>query len=192
MDTALIATVSALVLALITSGLTYLATKRHATRANRFAYSSRQLSELYGPLHALERASYSYYKELERMYGEGQGRQFLVSDLTGSPSGDLLNVWKYSVRHVFMPINRRIFDLIITKTDLLEDDEMPQCLVNFCAHVTGYEVTLARWDDGDFSVLVSVVQHPSEEFARYLQSTYSSLKKRHAKELQQGMSAKLV
>jgi hypothetical protein len=42
-----------------------------------------------------------------------------------------------------MPANRTIHELIVTKTHLLDDDEMPAVLLAFLAHVSGYEVTMS-------------------------------------------------
>jgi hypothetical protein len=51
--------------------------------------------------------------------------------------------WIAWMRTVFMPANRTIHELIVTKTHLLDDDEMPAVLLAFLAHVSGYEVTMS-------------------------------------------------
>ena len=71
-----------------------------------------------------------------------------------------------------------MFDIILSKTDLIEGDEMPRSLVDFCAHVTGYEVTLAHWEDGDYSNLGSVVDHPGSALNEDIETKYRELKLR--------------
>ena len=83
-----------------------------------------------------------------------------------------VRAWQYWLKHVFMPINRTMFDTILAKTDLIEGDEMPQSFVDFCAHVNGYEVTLAQWADDDYSNLGSVINHPGSALEVHVEATY--------------------
>jgi hypothetical protein len=32
----------------------------------------------------------------------------------------------------------------------LIEDEMPECLLKFCAHKAGYDVLIERWKQGDY------------------------------------------
>jgi hypothetical protein len=82
------------------------------------------------------------------------------------------------MRVVFTPSNRRIVQLIEEHSHLLEDDDMPQVLLDFCAHVAGYEVTITDWDRGDYSVLVSIIDHPGSVLPRYAASRFTDLKTR--------------
>jgi hypothetical protein len=153
--------------------LTYNTTRRLSRRSDQIAFVGRQLNELYGPLHALSSASNASWVEFRKRYGAD--RVSLFSSRT--PREDEVEAWKYWLKCVFMPINRRMFDAILTKTDLIEGPEMPQCFVDFCAHVTGYEVTLARWEDGDYSSLTSVINHP-RSIDDYIKMKYHDLKMR--------------
>jgi hypothetical protein len=74
-----------------------------------------------------------------------------------------------------MPINRRVLDIVLTKMDLIEG-EMPQCFIDFCSHVTSLEVTLAQWEDGDYSSLSLVAQHPGASFDEHIRARYEELK----------------
>jgi len=84
------------------------------------------------------------------------------------------------MRVVFTPSNRRVVQLIEDHSDLLDDDDMPQVLLDFCAHVAGYEVTLNKWDHGDYSVLTSLINHPGTALSEYAPSTFASLQARHS------------
>jgi hypothetical protein len=67
-----------------------------------------------------------------------------------------------------MPGNRRLREVIVSKADLLIDNDLPACLTAFCAHVSGWEVALRRWEDGDHSITGSAIPFPAEldEYAR--------------------------
>lgn len=90
-----------------------------------------------------------------------------------------LHIWGCWLKHVFMPINRRMLDIILLKMDLVEGDT-PQCLIAFCSHATSLEVTLAQWEDKEYSNLAFVVPHPGAALDDYINSQYESLKTRQA------------
>ena len=173
MTGAWIAALAATVVALISAFLSYNTTRRLSRQSDQIAFVNRQLSEFYGPLQALSRASAASWIEFRKRYGVG--RQSLFARGT-PPTDEEVHAWKYWLKHVFMPMNRRIFDTILAKADLIEGDEMPQVFVDFCAHVTGYEVTLAQWEDGDYSRLVSVINHPGPAFHDHIEMMYRKLK----------------
>ena len=53
-----------------------------------------------------------------------------------------------------MPVNRRIYDLVISKGDLLIDGKMPDVLLQLCAHISAYEAVLAQWERGNYDIRV--------------------------------------
>jgi hypothetical protein len=175
MTTAWIAAASAAIVALISAFLTYNTTRRLSRRNDQITFVGRQLGELYGPLYALSQASSNSWSEFRKKYGAD--RPYLFTDGV-VPSEDDVRAWKYWLPHVFMPLNRRMFDVILARTDLIDGEEMPQCFIDFCAHVTGYEVTMAQWADGDYSTLASVINHPGSSFHRHVEMKYKELKKR--------------
>ena len=181
MIAAWIAAVSAAVISLMSAFLTYNTTRRLSRRSDQIAFVGRQLSELYGPLYALAKASSISWAEFMRKQGGGRGYLF---DSRTRQDDDLVREWTYWLRNVFMPINRKMLDALLSKADLIDDIEMPQCLIDFCAHVTGYEVTLAKWEDKDFSVVGSIINHPGSSFQDYVEGKYKELKVRQASLLQ--------
>jgi hypothetical protein len=78
-----------------------------------------------------------------------------------------------------MPVNRRMLEIILTRMDLVEG-EIPQCFIDFCSHVTGLEVTLAQWEDGDYSSLSLVAPHPGTPFDDHIRERYGELRQRQA------------
>lgn len=49
---------------------------------------------------------------------------------------------------------------------------MPPLLLNLCAHVSGYEITVARWSHGDHDEHQSVVPFPGDEVRTYARSGF--------------------
>ena len=40
---------------------------------------------------------------------------------------------------------------ILSRLDLLIEDEIPECLELICAHVAAYKPILEKWEQGDYS-----------------------------------------
>src|SRR5215471_10282101 len=108
-----IAAASAAVVALMSAFLTYNTTLRLSSHNEKMAFLNRQLSELYGPLQALNRASETSWNEFRSKY-YGDAVDISTLDEHGR------TLWKYWISHVFMPINRRMLDIILQHTDLID------------------------------------------------------------------------
>ncbi|WP_258047326.1 hypothetical protein [Streptomyces sp. SM13] len=67
-------------------------------------------------------------------------------------------------------------DLVVPHADLLRESEMPPIPLKPCAHVSGYEITAARWAQGRFDQHLSVVSFPSQDLADYAREGFTSLK----------------
>jgi hypothetical protein len=163
---------------------TYYNNLRLARRADQLDRVSRQLSELYGPLFALDAASsrlWNEFRQRQRLFWEpGDSRDHLAE----------AEAWRLWMATVFMPLNRRMMDVVVAHADLLsESDRMPSCLLDLCAHVAGYEPVLERWRTGEFSPLdrgenVSVVDYPAAELRSYVTAAYQHLKREQVRLLQ--------
>jgi hypothetical protein len=83
------------------------------------------------------------------------------------------------------------YEVIISKAQLLIEDEMPPCLLSFCAHKAGYDVLIERWKQDDYAEHLSVVRHPGDELHTYLRESFTRLKREQARELEatQGRTA---
>jgi hypothetical protein len=75
------------------------------------------------------------------------------------------------------------YEVIINKAYLLIEDEMPQCLLDFCAHKAGYDVVIERWKQGGYAEHLSVVRHPGDALLDYLQRSFIELKRKQAEEI---------
>ncbi|MFJ3305187.1 hypothetical protein ACIPSA_19095 [Streptomyces sp. NPDC086549] len=58
---------------------------------------------------------------------------------------------------------------------------MPEALLQLCAHVSGYEITAARWAQGDFREHLSVVPFPGRGLREYTRDRFTQLKSEQAR-----------
>ncbi len=75
-----------------------------------------------------------------------------------------------------MPSNRQLVELIRTKSDLIIESDIPLCLKDLCAHVAGYEIVLKRWEQQEFSELVSLAEYPTDALLQYTAQSFERLK----------------
>ena len=155
---------------------TYFNNLRLTQRKDRLERINRQLKEFYGPLFAIDQASTISFKAFLGRYGQ-DGRNTLWTD---KPTKEDLLAWQLWITEVLMPLNVQMQKVIIENADLLDEPEMPKCLVTFCAHVSGYKANIKRWEEGDFSYWWSVVRYPGEELHEYLRNTFLRLKTEQA------------
>ena len=155
---------------------------RLAQRTDRLDRVNRQLSGFYGPLLALTRASEESWDAFRRRHRPGGG-SFWRSD--PPPTKQDVLVWRLWITTVFMPMNQRITQLVIEHADLIEEPEMPPCLLAVCAHVAGYQAIIKDWESGDVSLLrednLSLVNFPGQELADYATSRFGRLKAEQSK-----------
>ena len=153
-----------------------------AQRNDRLERINRQLSEFYGPLLALTRASDESWQAFRRRYRPPGGESFWKSDPPLTREDAV--AWRLWMTTVFVPVQRRMMELVLEHADLIEEPEMPPCLLALCAHVAGYQAVLKQWESGEISVKrednVSVVNFPSQELADYAAAEFSRLKAEQA------------
>jgi hypothetical protein len=166
---------SGLVVAVLAASLAYWNAQRLSQRQARLDRVNRQLEELYGPILALSSASAISWSVFRTRYRPDDYYFF-------EPSVELTveerDAWVAWMKTVFMPSNRSIYQLIVSKTHLLDGDDMPPPLLDFLAHVAGYEVVMDAWSRNDYSQLTSLTNHPGDAFNEYLRTSFSHLKRR--------------
>jgi len=145
---------------------------RLTRRKDQLDRVSRQLSELYGPLLALESTEQSTW----RLFRERYRPSGAFWDPDDPPSEDEARIWRLWMTTVFMPLNRKMVDVIRANGDLLAESDMPQCLLDVCAHVAAYEVVLTRWDADDFADHLGLANFPRNELHRYAVDSFTRLK----------------
>jgi hypothetical protein len=159
MSDALIASIAAILVALLGAGLSFVQTRRLQRRQARLARLNAQLEELYGPIYAtLEASRIAYRRLLDKLR---PGSVSLFDPGSAPPSEEELRIFRRWIETVSHPRATEAHERIISKAHLLIEDEMPECLLTFCAHKAGYDVLIQRWHDQDFTEHLSVVRHPA-------------------------------
>ena len=147
----------------------YLNNLRLARRNDRLSRVNKQLSELYGPLLALEAASSRSFDAFRSQNRPDVG-SYWHSD--NPPTRKEADAWRLWMTEVFMPLNIRMEELIITKADLLESSDMPVCLLELVAHVESYKAVQAQWNLGDFSENTAPLEFPGAALHEYAVATF--------------------
>jgi hypothetical protein len=155
----------------------YLTDIRFAQRNDRLERVNRQLSEFYGPLLALTRSSDESWRAFRNRYRPEPGSFW---KLDPPPSREDVIAWRLWMTTVFMPMHQRMTELVLSHADLIDEPDMPPCLLIMCAHVAGYRAILEEWETGAISVArednVSVVNFPAEELGKYASVAFARLK----------------
>ena len=170
-------------LALVGYVATYLNGLRLAQRQERLVRVNRQLSDFYGPLFALTESNSRIFSAFRARNARPDGRSPFVHEIP--PTGAELVEWRLWVTTVFLPNAQTMRDLVIEHADLLRESEMPTILLQLCAHVSGYEITAARWAREDYDQHLSVVPFPADEINNYARQGFTWLKAEQARLLGQ-------
>jgi hypothetical protein len=147
-------------------------------RNDRLERINRQLSDFYGPLLALTRSSERSWVAFRERHRPPGDRSYWRGDppLTEEDAA----AWRLWMTTVFMPMHQQMMDLVLNHADLIDESEMPLCLLDLCAHVSGYQAVLKQWESGDISVArednISVVNFPSQELTAYAAVAFGRLK----------------
>jgi hypothetical protein len=158
---------------------TYLNNLRLARRKDRLDRVSKQLSDFYGPLLALSGAADRSWAEFMDRYRPGAEAFF--GDPASPPTRQHLELFRLWIRHVFMPLNVRMVDVVTNKADLLDEPCVPPFLLQLCAHVASYQAILQRWDNEDFLEDTTGIAFPAQEIIEYAESTFGRLKEEQNK-----------
>src|SRR5206468_1888036 len=115
MDKALLITTTVTVcLAFLGYVMTYTTNLRLAQRAERLARVNRQLSEFYGPVLAMSHATREAWDAFRSEY-RAQGGSYW--DPKNPPSEEEARVYRIWMSTVFIPINLRVYELVLSKAD---------------------------------------------------------------------------
>jgi hypothetical protein len=154
--------------------LTYRNSLRLSRRKDRLDRVTRQLSDLYGPLFATASASKATWLTFREQVRPGGGAFW---DRPGPPpSTEERAAWRLWMTTVFMPLNRRMRDVIVDHADLLDEERIPDLLLEVCAHVAAYEAVLRQWEQSDYSEHTTRINFPADELLRYASEGVRRLK----------------
>jgi hypothetical protein len=165
MSAAVITASASVLVAVLAFLLNQVAQVRQERRQARLSRVNSQLRDLYGPLHALVDVNERLWESLRESKLPGQADR--------RPGGGT-EEWHRWRDHALMPTNRKIRDLIFANADLLIEEEFPQPLQDFCAHVAALEVQLAA--EAGTARERPLVRHPGDVFVKYVRDTFQVLK----------------
>jgi len=131
-----------------------------------------QLGRFYGPLFALSDSGEIAWQAFRT--GDRRGEPFWSTDVPASDK-EQAEFRDWMIR-VFMPNNRLIRAVIVNGAHLLDEEEMPDCLLSLLAHISSYEVVLGRWEQGDLSVHRAAVDFPGDQITAYSGDAFRRLK----------------
>jgi hypothetical protein len=182
MDPTVLAAIVGVGAALIGYFVKYATDIRLAQRNDRLERINRQLSEFYGPLLALTRASDESWRAFRKRYRPPGNASFWKPD--PPPTTEDAAIWRLWMTTVFVPVHQQMMELVLDHADLIEEPEMPDCLLTLCAHIAGYQAILKKWEGGEISVArednLSVVNFPGDELATYAAAAFGRLKAQQA------------
>ncbi|MEU0836322.1 hypothetical protein [Streptomyces sp. NPDC005969] len=154
---------------------TYLNGLRLTQRQERLARITRQLAEFYGPLLAMEEVGLLSYAAFSERHSRADGQSPFDHD--GNPTDRELAEWRIWLSTVFIPNIKKMREIVVSKADLIIEAEMPPALIQLCAHAAGYEITAARWGEGDYRENFSAIPYPRLEITRYVRKSFRDLKR---------------
>jgi hypothetical protein len=161
---------------------------RLARRKDCLERINRQLGEFYGPLHALNMAAMRAWTELQQRHALwGADVFFTEAEADAMPrfTAAEAETWRLWMTDVFMPLNRRMVEIVVNHADLLIETSIPQCLQDLCAHVVCFEAVLGRWQaeespSSERCDNKSVILFP-ETLAPYVEDRFIRLKRDQAR-----------
>lgn len=141
-----------------------------ARRKERLELVTKQINEFYGPLYLSSKASAIAYQAFKLTLGITPTEGF-------SANGDTptMREWRLWVTEVLMPMNLQQEQIIIGNAHLIREQEVPECLLRFVAHIATWKAVLKKWERGDHSQQFAAVPYPAD-VADYAAAAYAALK----------------
>ena len=159
----------------------YLNNLRLEQRKEQLDHIERQLRDVYGPLYAISTAGEKAYESFRSIYRPGvpfwDAPESDLSRVTTAEEVAAFHLW---VKEVFMPLNRKLVQAIVNHSELLEEPEIPQCLLNLLAHVSAHEGIIKEWEQGNHSHHTPQLRYPGKELPEYASMHYLRLKRLQA------------
>jgi hypothetical protein len=158
---------------------------RLSQRKDRLDRVTHQLSDLYGPLLAVASAGNATWLAFRRQYRPGGA---FWGKSRPAPTPEEAAAWRLWMTTVFMPLNRRIRDVIVDHADLLDEERIPELLLEVCAHVAAYEPVVKEWETGNYDQHTTPMNFPSVQLLAYSRERFQDLKAEQNRLLQQTSS----
>lgn len=139
-------------------------------------FIDRQLEELYGPLAFLIWESDRAFKDLL----ETLGRSFVFHSERPMPEQEL-KIWLFWLDNFFFPKNEKIKELLMTKTHLIEGEEMPVSYIKFLEYYNSWKMEHLRWQKEEVPYSWHSKMNWPREFGSDVTSTFKRLKAKQSR-----------
>lgn len=133
-----------------------------------------QLRDLYGPLFVLAEENERTWRAFRSAYLPPIAERRGTNELTDAQQ----DLWRKWVTVAFLPSARRMRDIILQHGHLFIGSEIPETVLEFCSHVTSYEMLTTDWSSG-LSDGSPIVRHPGDAFIKYITHSYQTLRTTH-------------
>jgi hypothetical protein len=164
--------------AILGSVAAYLNSLRIAARKDQLDHVDRQLRKLYGPLFALNHVSNIAWLAFRQKYRPGKDSYWRSEP---KPTAEEEEAWRLWMATVIMPLLLRMEEVVLKHSDLIEEQDMPQCFIDLISHISAYKAVVQKWSNGDYSEHVSVIRFPGAALTAYLEPQYRNLKLRQTR-----------
>ncbi|MFN8395018.1 MAG: hypothetical protein U0176_10255 [Bacteroidia bacterium] len=129
---------------------THLNSLRLARRKDKLDRINNQLEHYYGPLYSLMKANHKAWLDFK-------GEHIRVALALDDPDIELtpedIAAWRHWMKHIFMPANEKMFQIIASRSDLLIGDRMPKPFLELISHIVSYRAMMGKWPDEPCSEL---------------------------------------
>lgn len=74
-----------------------------------------------------------------------------------------------------MPMNLVQEQIVLKSAHLIREPEVPDCLLQFSAHISAWKAVLKKWEGGDYSEQFSLIPYP-QSVVDYVSTAFRDLK----------------
>lgn len=172
----IITLITTVTLALLGYLITYANNLRISKRKEQLDLVNKRISEFYGPLYVATQTGKKEYEALLKFLN----KKAVFDDPDGPPTKNDLKEWRIWLKTVFMPNNEFIEKLILEKAYLIQEQDMPDCLLDYITHISGYKAITEKWNQKIFLENRSIIDFP-QELQNYASESYKQLKAKQLK-----------
>lgn len=160
---------------LVPHALSTSAENRRQRLMARMEFTKQQLEELYGPLLFLILEGQQTVQDMFAILGWTQ-----VFEHGSTLSEKELSTWLFYAEYDYFPRNKKIIELLSSKTHLIEGEKIPESFLAFLDHYNSWYINHLRWQKHGIEYgWRSKIPWPPH-FNEDVLLTFRALKKRHS------------
>ncbi len=157
--------------------------RRNRQLAEQLIRVNKQLDEFYGPLLAVVQANQKAWDSFTKKH-DGNPHFYRKKH---NPTPEQVAEFHTWMKTVFLPNNMTLHDIIVNKTSLMMEDEIPGVLLGLLAHIAEFKIIFARRKDEHEEVAETGNKYEGEALLKYCEEKFRALKIKQS-ELLEGTS----